>query len=200
MVTIQDFNFKAFIPSLNITLDRITLYPDGNIGIDADYFTSMLTESTKKLKWHGDEEVYEYNEKEEAYSPVALSVLIGDDWLWIQPSDYILKYDKQPISIQPKINSEELAHKSFDIVNSYHPHLVETEIRDMIHELHQLWLNSSRESEPSDLLKLFRETVMRSQIVFPETDEDVKWHEEGLVKNTDLMSKIMDVLKLGLTD
>jgi len=49
-------------------------------------------------------------------------------------------------------SSEDLMNESFEIVSmGYQPHLVETEIRDMIHELHQLWLNSSRkESEPID--------------------------------------------------
>jgi hypothetical protein len=86
----KDFQFKAYIPSLEITLDRLALYPDGNIGVDADYFSAILKESPLKLKWHGDEEVYQYDEKEEAYSTVALSVLNGDDWLWIEPSDYQL--------------------------------------------------------------------------------------------------------------
>jgi len=89
-VSYKDFQFKAYIPSLEITLDRLALYPDGNIGVDADYFSAILKESPLKLEWYGEEEVYQYDEKEEAYSTVALSVLNGDDWLWIEPSDYQL--------------------------------------------------------------------------------------------------------------
>jgi len=105
-VSYKDFQFKAYIPSLEITLDRLALYPGGNIGVDADYFSAILKESPLKLEWHGDEEVYQYDEKEEAYSTVALSVLCGDDWLWIEPSDYELLTEYH--NSTPDVNGEML--------------------------------------------------------------------------------------------
>lgn len=86
----RQIKFRAYIPALKIMLEEIAIYPNGTIGIAADAFGEYLKESPLKLQWDGDDTIYQYDEMEDAYSTSILSILPGDDWIWIEESNYEL--------------------------------------------------------------------------------------------------------------
>jgi uncharacterized phage protein (TIGR01671 family) len=81
----REIKFRAWIPDLSIMLDNITLYGSGMMGYDYDKFQSYIDGLPKHIQfiedgiYHSDEDHFD----------LLLTVLPGEDWIWIEENNFI---------------------------------------------------------------------------------------------------------------
>jgi hypothetical protein len=75
----REIKFNAWVPALKIMLYNVTLYADGMLGYDEDLFKESLLSSHKII----DSAVYD------KYDEPVLDFLLGEDWVWLEKSEYI---------------------------------------------------------------------------------------------------------------
>ena len=83
--------FNAWILSIGLMLESITVYPDGMIGIESDKLEDSLKDQKGDRYVIYDDGVYYKGEKEEDdIFERAFTLLSGDDWYWIEADDCII--------------------------------------------------------------------------------------------------------------
>jgi uncharacterized phage protein (TIGR01671 family) len=76
----RQIKFRAWIPDLEIMLDEITLYGNGQMGYDDDKFREALPKN-HKLDYDYSAVINEDFEK-------IIPVLIGEDWIWLEEEEF----------------------------------------------------------------------------------------------------------------
>lgn len=98
----KTIKFRAFIPKLNIYLEEINIGFDGMIGCDPDYFEDELPEKHEI----NDDGVYlkDFENGNDIFEEV-ISILSGDEWMWIEEPFYELQISINGGEFEPfKIN------------------------------------------------------------------------------------------------
>lgn len=80
----REIKFKAFIPELNIILDDVTIYSNGQIGIGVD----KLEESLPKGYELYEDTIYFVDEEKDIFDRV-MNILPGEDWVWFEENQFI---------------------------------------------------------------------------------------------------------------
>jgi len=86
----RELKFRAWIPSLEIMLEEITLYPYGDIGIESDELSKKLAEKDSRLSIDWDSECIRLIDEDNDLFENVLEVMTGDDWIQINSNDCII--------------------------------------------------------------------------------------------------------------
>lgn len=84
----RPIKYRAYIPDLDITLENITLYGDGNMGYDEDEFNEALP--TDHVLDHDYECVIRKFKDEDGDDDLekVLHVLLGEDWIYLEEGQF----------------------------------------------------------------------------------------------------------------
>lgn len=80
----REIKFKAFIPELNIILDDVTIYGNGQMGIGVD----ELEESLPKGYELYEDTIYFVDEEKDIFDMI-MCLLPGEDWVWFEENQFI---------------------------------------------------------------------------------------------------------------
>ena len=90
----KTLHFMAYVPKLDITLDGITIYSSGLIGLNDGDFQDQLPEDFKLE----DGEIRDCRENKD---DLVMSVMEGDEWIFLEENQFELKVSVNGSKYEP---------------------------------------------------------------------------------------------------
>jgi hypothetical protein len=94
----RPIKYNAWVPELGLILNNVTLYANGQMGMEADAFETAI--QVKNYRFY-DEEVYSVD-KEDGIDELIMSILPGEDWVYLEENQYIPLQFTGKLSIDKK--------------------------------------------------------------------------------------------------